>query len=366
VVQQADPRAHRYAVILAGGRGTRLWPISTEEQPKQFKALGDSRSLIAQTFDRLAACVGDDHIYVSTTAEYVDDVHAALPRLDPDHLVVEPRPEGKPAAFLLVAAQIHGDDPDAIILSAASDSSVSPLDAFTDASTRAFDFVESHPTWTTLLGAKPTRADTSLGYVRATGSAMGVRGVHVARDFTEKPTPEAAETFLATPGYFWNTSHYCFAASTLIESYRQAAPEFVERILGYARSGDETAYDGEGGPDHELSPLIDGWPIGVLTGELRWYDIGTWPSLYRALEDSEGSPLITSGRHVDLDSASALVINDNPALTVVTAGLDGLAVVVSDQVVLVAPIKQLEEQPATIARMQSEYAAQPPAERDPQ
>jgi mannose-1-phosphate guanylyltransferase len=348
--------SHRHAVILAGGRGTRLWPISTAKQPKQFQALGDSRSLIAQTFDRLASVVGDERIFVSTTAGYVDDVIAALPRLSRENLIVEPRPEGKPAAFLLIANRIYSKDPLAVVFSAAADSSVSPLSVFQESCAGAFQFVESYPFWTTILGVRPTRADSSLGYIRARGAAMGVKGIYVARDFEEKPTRESTESLVAKPDYFWNSSHYCFSVSTLLEAYKQAAPELFAAVDSYNRTELEAEYESKDAPGHELLPLINGgWPIGVMACDFRWYDIGTWPSLYRALQDSQGTKLITSGAHIDLESDGGLVVNDS-SMTVVTAGLNDLAVIVSNSVVLVAPIRKLEDQPDTIAYLQSKYA----------
>ena len=356
--------SHRYAVILAGGRGTRLWPISTEEQPKQFQSLGDSRPLIAQTFDRLASCVGDERIFVSTTAGYVDDVIASLPRLIRENLIVEPRSEGKPAAFLLIADRIHGEDPLAVVFSAAADSSVSPLSAFQENCARAFEFVESHPFWTTILGIRPTRADSSLGYIRASGAAMGVKGIHVARAFSEKPTRASTESFVAEPDYYWNSSHYCFSVATLLEAYKQAAPELYVAVQSYNRTKLEAEYGNKDGPAHELLPLIDGgWPLGVVACDFRWYDIGTWPSLYRALQDSQGTKLITSGAHIDFDSAGGLIVNDS-SMTVVTAGLNDLAVIVSNSVVLVAPIRKLEDQPDTIAYLQNKYADSADRERN--
>ncbi|MBK8758513.1 MAG: NTP transferase domain-containing protein [Actinomycetales bacterium] len=246
--------SHRYAVILAGGRGTRLWPISTQEQPKQFQALGDTRPLIAQTFDRLKECVGASHIFVSTTAEYADDVLASLPELNPAHLVVEPRPEGKPAAFLLIAHRIAAVDPAAVVLSAASDGSIVPLEAFQAAADRSFDFVEAHPSWTTLLAIAPTHADTSLGYVRATGHAMGMPGYGSLVTSSEKPSHAVAEEFLAAHDYFWNTSHYCFSVATLTEAYTQASPELGAAITAYVSSGDPADYRGDPGPTTSCCP----------------------------------------------------------------------------------------------------------------
>jgi mannose-1-phosphate guanylyltransferase len=346
---------HRYAVILAGGRGTRLWPISTTQQPKQFQSLGDSRSLIAMTFDRLAECVPEDHIYVSTTAGYAADVREALPQLAAHNLIVEPRPEGKAAAFLLIALRIAERDPEAVLLSAAADSFVAPIEAFQAASATAFEFVDAHPDWAAILGSRPTRPDTSLGYLRATGSARGAAGVRVLRDFGEKPTREVAQTYVTDGNYFWNSSHYCFAVATLETAYRQAAPRLHAAVSEFANTGAAEAYRGWDSPEHELLPFIDyGWSVGVVECDFSWNDVGTWPSLYRALLDSQERPFIPSrsGRHADLDSVSGLVVNES-SLSVVTAGLQDIVVVVSDSVVLVAPIDALEDDPQIVVRLQS-------------
>ena len=359
-----DP--HRYAVILAGGKGTRLWPISTAEQPKQFRSLGDSRPLIAQTFDRLAACVGADRVFVSTTEGYAADVRDHLPDLVEANLILEPRLQGKPMAFLLIAERLHREDPEAVVLTAAADSFVAPTEAFIASCDRAFEFVEANRRWTTILGKRATRPDTALGYIRAFGAAMGSSDIHVAREFVEKPGEAAAEELVARGDTFWNSSHYCFSAATLLTAYRVGARHAHDAVTAYVRSGDAEDYDGSGAPAHELTPLIDGgWQIGVMDCDYAWHDIGTWPSLYRAVVETSGATLFSSGDHIDLGSDDSLVVNDS-ALTVVTAGLRDLAIVVSDTVVLVTPLSLADAHPEVAARLQTSYLDRlTPVKEDP-
>ncbi len=165
---------------------------------------------------------------------------------------------------------------------------------------------------------------------------------------------------------FWNSSHYCFSAATLLTAYRVGARHAHDAVTAYVRSGDAEDYDGSGAPAHELTPLIDGgWQIGVMDCDYAWHDIGTWPSLYRAVVETSGATLFSSGDHIDLGSDDSLVVNDS-ALTVVTAGLRDLAIVVSDTVVLVTPLSLADAHPEVAARLQTSYLDRlTPVKEDP-
>jgi mannose-1-phosphate guanylyltransferase len=184
---------------------------------------------------------------------------------------------------------------------------------------------------------------------------MGVDGVHVARDFHEKPDFEAATQFLFAGDYYWNSSHYCFSVETLLEAYRQAAPRLVEAISEYVETGLASAYVSADSPAQELMPFIaSGHPIGVVASSFTWSDLGTWPSLYRALAGPDGSAVVASGRTFDTDSTASLVVNDS-RMTVITAGLEGVAVVVSGSIVLVLPMKRLEDDPSILESLRARF-----------
>ncbi|MFV0252359.1 MAG: sugar phosphate nucleotidyltransferase [Beutenbergiaceae bacterium] len=354
-------RSHRYAVILAGGHGKRLWPLSTDRKAKQFRGVGDTKPMLVQTYERLAACVPAGNIFISTTAAQAQDVRAVIPQIDPDHLIVEPRAAGKPAAFLLAAHRIHELDPEAIVLSSASDTLLSPLQAFQRDSDRAFAFVQDNPEWLALFGSTPDRADTSLGYVRANGSAMDADGVLVARGFYEKPDQDAADEYAGSGEYFWNSSHYFFATSALIEAYQRNAPQWAEAVRSYATHDEGADYPETGGPSHEVTPFVDGSvPIGVVPVEFTWHDMGTWPAVHRALAESDSAVMAVSGAAmVDLDSRDTLVVNESP-MTIITGQLEGLAIIVTNSVVLVAPLDDLGDESDLLSRLRHEYEIQTP------
>ena len=163
--ETADP-THRYAVVVAGGSGTRLWPLSRKSLPKQMQALMSDRTLIVETVDRLRGVVPDDHIFVSTTVNYGEAIRDLLPEIPRDNVIVEPEPAGTAAAFALFTYTLHERDPDAIVFSLASDHAITEVDRFQSTMRACYAFIEEHPAHVALVGIRPTRPDTGLGYIK--------------------------------------------------------------------------------------------------------------------------------------------------------------------------------------------------------
>ena len=203
--------------------------------------------------------------------------------------------------------------------------------------------------------------------MRATGTARGVPGVHVVRDFSEKPTREKAKSYVVRAGLLLELLPLLLPGRPrLLDAYGEAAKDLHAAVTSYFRTGQDADYVNIDGPAHELDPFDKyGWPMGVVECDFNWYDIGTWPSAYRALSDSHGTGLVGTGtgRHVDIGSRKGLVVNESQ-LDVVTAGLDGLVVIVSDGVVLVASVKQLESEPQTVAILQRQMEQQHTTDRE--
>ncbi|MFZ2504273.1 MAG: sugar phosphate nucleotidyltransferase [Nocardioides sp.] len=344
---------HRYVVIVAGGAGTRLWPLSTSKLPKQMQALMSERSLIAETVGRLDGLIPIEHVFVSTTENFREQIAAQLPTLPPENLIVEPEARGTPAAFALFTSYILGIDPDAVIFSLASDHAITEIDKFQQTLDHTFDYIEAHPGELALVGIAPSRPDTGLGYVKARDVISEEPLVYSVDKYVEKPSYDVAMTYLNDGGYFWNSAYYCFHARTLIAAYNDEDTRLVAQTAEYLKTGDPEAYLAAPVKAHEID-IIDTrkYPLALVPAEFRWSDIGNWAALHRSLAELMGTDVVSrnAANHIDVDSRDCLVLNTDQRV-VVTAGLDNVAVITTDEAVFVVDMRQLEAMPSTMQEL---------------
>lgn len=347
------PSEHRYVVIVAGGSGTRLWPLSTSKLPKQMQALMSERSLIAETVGRLEGLVPMDHVFVSTTENFRGQIAEQLPLLPPENLIVEPEARGTPAAFALFASYLYDLDPDAVIFSLASDHAITEIDRFQQTLNQTFAYIEAHPGELALVGINPTRPDTGLGYVKTRDVVCESPLVYSVDKYVEKPTFEVAETYLNDGGYYWNSAYYCFRAKTLIDAYNDDDPRLVGQTSAYLKTGDPQDYLDAPVKAHEVD-IIDTrkYPMVLVPADFTWSDIGNWAALHRSLAQLTGTDVVSrnAANHVDVASRDCLVLNTDERV-VVTAGLDHVAVITTDDTVFVVDMRKLEQMPETMQEL---------------
>jgi mannose-1-phosphate guanylyltransferase len=325
----ADDRgAHRYAVVVAGGSGTRLWPLSRERLPKQIQTLTGEKSLIAETVERLQGVVPSSQIFVSTTRNYADPIQAQLPAISPDNFIVEPEAHGTSAAFALFAEELFQRDPSAVVFSLASDHKVTEVDRFQDTMRECYLFVEAHPEQIALVGIKPTRPDPELGYIKARRTLVDTaHNARAVEKFIEKPRISTAAVYLTSDDYYWNAAYYCFTAKTLLEAYDDADPSVVDAIRRYRASDDPADYLTAPQKVHEIEFIDSGkYPLAVIPAEFAWSDIGNWHSLIALLEheDTAGTANDPS-LYVNVASENCRVRATGDRV-VVTVGVDGASV----------------------------------------
>lgn len=335
---------HNYAVIVAGGSGTRLWPLSRRNLPKQMQKFINNKTLIDETVNRLINFIPKDNIYISTTGNYAAKIKEILPMIPAENIIVEPVARGTTAAFALFASTIYKRDNEANIFSLASDHAVTDIKKFQQTMLDSFNYITDNPKHIALIGIKPTRPDTALGYIKMKKIIQNKPLVYSVDKFVEKPSLEVAQKYVDSGEYYWNAAYYCFKAKTLIEAYKHADPAMMETLSDYLKSGDVADFMRFPDKVHEIEIInANNYPLVLVPADFSWSDIGNWQTLHELLAQIEGNSVVSHGsRHVDINSTNCLVFAQGEKL-VATVGLNNLVVVDTPDALLVMNKDQPQE-----------------------
>lgn len=346
-----------YALVLSGGAGTRLWPLSRRAMPKQFLRLVGESTLLQDTVERVAELVPTERIFAVAPPEHRALIHEQLPELRADHLVVEPYPRGNAAAIGLAMAALAAFDPDAVVAVLPSDHVVEDRGRFREVLIAATAAAERGHLVT--LGIAPTRADTGFGYIEA-GDRLELAApaeVFAVRRFIEKPGREAAERMLAAGGHFWNAGMFVWRVAEVLAAYREHLPATARAIDALA--------DATGGPRYE-AVLAEVWEetdrttidygilekarrVAVVPADIGWHDVGSWARLAEIVAQGRNW---ASGDHLAVDADDNYVWA--PGKLVALVGVEGLVVVDTLDALLVVPKERSEEVKAIADRLRRE------------
>lgn len=323
----------RWAVVLAGGIGSRFWPLSTPTRPKQLLPLVTSKSLLADAVARLGPIAPPERTLILTNDTLVPAIHGLLPEIPAKNLVAEPRPGGTAAALTWAAQEIaRRDGPGAVMLSVHADWAIGDAAGFQRALVLGADTVERHHALVT-VGIVPTRPDPGFGYIQPGESLDAATGARRVARFVEKPDRARAEQ-MCRDGYLWNSGIFVWHVGDFLDDVRRLTPE-VSRAL-HAHSDDIRGFFGAVTPiSVDVGVLERSDRVAVLAGAFGWDDVGTWGSL-RRVRSTDAAGNAASGRLYAVEARDNVV--HAPGSTVVMYGVSDLVVVVEDGVVLVTTV----------------------------
>jgi mannose-1-phosphate guanylyltransferase len=334
-------KKNAYVVIMAGGIGSRFWPLSKRSQPKQFiDFMGTGKSLIRHTFERFARQFDVANIYVVTNREYAAQVQEHIPELSAEQILEEPSSKNTAPCVAFASYHIYSKNPDAVCVVAPSDHLILDESKFLEHISEALNFAaESHVLCT--LGIKPTRPDTGYGYIQFnTVPASGA--FHKVRLFTEKPSAEIAQTFVDSGEFLWNSGIFIWKAASIIKEFEQHLEDVAEhfRSLGAPNAGFPSAeqmdqiYSLTRSISIDYGILEQSEHVYVMPASFGWSDLGTWKSLHDISPKNEFNTSVIGKKVMTYDSADSLVFNNSGKL-IVLKGVNNLVVVDSGDVLLI-------------------------------
>ncbi len=340
-----------YAIIMAGGSGTRFWPKSRRDRPKQLLTLFGDATMLQQTAARIEPLVPAERILIITGADQAQATRAQLPDLPEQNIVAEPCPRDTAACVGLAAWIVHTRDPDATMMVMPADHVIEPAGVFLATARAAAAVIEDDPTTLITFGIKPTRPETGYGYIER-GELLETRdGIAVNRvaQFREKPDGPTAERFLAAGNFAWNSGIFLWKARTILDELQKHRPQLAERL---ARVGRTLGTAEELDTITREYPLMERAPIDkavmekaanvrVLEVQYDWNDVGDWRSLASLIpHDSRGNA--TQGNVLARETSNSIIIGDDGGL-IATLGLEDVVIVQSGQATLVARRDQMDK-----------------------
>ncbi len=328
-------------VILAGGAGTRLWPLSGGPKPKQFQTLVSDRSMLQETYDRVDFAKPED-IYIATNAQYVDLVQSQLPDVPEENIIAEPSMQETGPCIGLAAALISKKDPTAVMAVIYADHLVQDKDEFIKKLNVAADIAREQNTLN-IIEVKAKYPNVNLGYVRI-GAMIEERDdveVYAFEEFKEKPDYETAKKFVSSYSYLWNTGFYVWRVDRILNEFEKHLPKTYDQLIAIRDGGDMKEHYPKCDKisiDYGIMEKMDPADVRIIPADLGWSDIGTWSSLHEELarypEDN-----VTKGNVVAMDCEGSLIYNNGGPTVITALGLKDMIVVQGDGYLLVSSKK---------------------------
>jgi mannose-1-phosphate guanylyltransferase len=350
-----------HAVIMAGGSGTRFWPKSRRDRPKQLLNLHGSETMLQQTVARIAPLVDPARLWVITGADQAVASRVQLPSVPASNVIAEPCPRDTAACIGLAAITLAHSDPDATMIVMPADHVIDPVDGFLATVRVAIDVIRDDPSTLITFGIAPTRPDTGYGYIERGGLLEKRDGVPVFEvvQFREKPDRETAVRFVESGHFLWNAGIFVWRARAILDALAEFRPQLYNALEPFAAAigtADEAATLARIFPELERVPIDKAVMersrnVRVLEVSYQWNDVGDWRALASLIgNDSAGNA--TQGHVIAKDTSNSILISEDGGL-IATLGIDDLVVVHSGKATLVARKDQLDQLKALVESLRA-------------
>ncbi len=343
---------HYYAVIMAGGGGTRLWPLSRKARPKQMLRLLEERSLFQTSVERLLGLFPYERIFVVTIQEQAAELREQCPQIPAENFVIEPMPRGTASVIGLAAVALQHRDSQAVMAVLTSDHFIGNEENFRQVLGAAQDVAQDD--YLVTLGIQPAYAATGYGYIQR-GEALGFyRGKAVYRTlrFKEKPSEAQAREMLQQGDHTWNSGMFVWKCSRILDEMSAQMPDLhqgLQQIAGaWGSTGQaqvvQQVWKGLGSATIDYGIMEKARQVAVIPADdLRWSDVGSWDSLFDVLESDEHGNIVMGGEHIGVDTSQSLVYVNQDHRLIVTIGVEDLVVVDTGDVLLVCRKDQAQK-----------------------
>lgn len=354
-------KKHCYCVIMAGGSGSRLWPVSRTSLPKQFLDVAyTGETFLRQTYNRFKNLIPQENIIISTAEKYKNLVLEQLPELNEMNIIVEPYIRNTAPAIAYSTYVLLKRDPDAMVMVTPSDHLIKDNDLFGETIENIFKYLKEHDVLMT-LGVVPTRPDTNFGYIQACGGKDALKNdapVKV-KTFTEKPDKELAEVFVASGEFFWNAGVFVGRAERIRKEMEEHLPEISKLFKGW-----EHAIGTDKENEFINKVYIDCPNISIDFGimertekawiypvKFKWADIGSWDTLFNEIPKTDNGNAYFVKNHIDKTTENSMIVSTNKEKLIVLKGLENYMVIDTDDVLVICPReeKQFKDLIADIA-----------------
>ncbi|MFT3895520.1 MAG: sugar phosphate nucleotidyltransferase [Anaerolineales bacterium] len=343
---------HTYAVIMAGGGGTRLWPVSRKERPKQLLPLLGKETLFQGTVARLEKLFPPERILVVTVAEQASEMREQVPSIPEENYLIEPAPRGTASVVALAAAVLKKRDPQAIMAMQTADHHIRNRDLFSYLIRTAFDVAQKG--YLVTLGITPTFPSTGYGYIQQGDALDGdyKYPVFTVKRFKEKPDEATAHQLLRSGDHSWNSGMFVWHVDTILAEIQKQMPDLYGTVDKIAAAWDtpnqkdvvEKVWYGLKSQTIDYGIMERAEKVAVLpAGGLGWSDVGSWDSLFEVLLPDMNGNVATNAQHLGLDTHNTLVYSNDDERLVVTIGLDDMVVVDTGEILMICKVDQSQK-----------------------